>query len=64
MTREEAIERIERVIENKTYHLDNVLDSLIQDIAEEVMNTIEKEIKMIPPSRYLEIFKVHDNGWD
>ena len=61
--RSEAVKVIERVIDDNTYDIE-IAENRIERIAEQLMEAIEKDIKMIPPTVYLKLLKTYDNGWD
>ena len=58
-SREEAVEGIDKIIRNAIEM--NFWES--EELAEDILTFLEKEIKMIPPSIFLEVFNRYDNGW-
>ena len=59
MKKTEAVVKLKELISK---HI--AVDSCDDKAVTELLDGIQKEIGMLPPSTYLEMFKVYDNCWE
>lgn len=56
--KEEALKEVTDILEKYYGSGENL------KVAKEILDSLEKKIGMLPPSRYLEMLAKYDNGWE